>query len=55
MHEDMGDFINLFSDSHGNLYVTDRDKSMIRVFSNDGVLLHSFGCDDDGVNRLNDP
>ena len=28
---------------------------MIRVFSNDGVLLRSFGCDSNGVNRLNYP
>ena len=28
---------------------------LIRVFSNDGVLLHSFGCDKNGINRLNDP
>ena len=53
VHEDMGQFYNLSSDSHGNLYVTDYDMSMIRVFSNDGVLLHSFGCD--VVNRLNKP
>ena len=51
-HEDMGQFFNLSSDSHGNLYVTDSGKSMIRVFSNDGVLLRSFGRDD---NRLNTP
>ena len=55
VHEDMGKFMNLSSDSHGNLYVTDNDKSMIRVFSNDGVLLCSFGHDDNGMNRLNDP
>ena len=55
VHEDMGPFFNLSSDSHGNLYVTDYDESMIQVFSNDGVLLQSLGCDDNGVNRLNDP
>ena len=55
VHEDMGEFYNLSSDSHGNLYVTDRGKSMIRVFSNDGVHLHSFGHDDNGMNRLNYP
>ena len=55
VHEDMGQFIKLSSDSHGNLYVTDWEKSMIRVFSNDGVLLRSFGCDDNGMNRLNRP
>ena len=55
VHEDMGQFMNLSSDSHGNLYVTDRDKSMIQVFSNDGVLLRSFGRDDNGMNKLTDP
>ena len=55
VHEDMGQFFNLSSDSHGNLYVTDRGKSMIQVFSNDGVHLRSFGHDDNGVNRLNYP
>ena len=55
VHEDMGQFYNLSSDSHGNLYVTDSGKSMIRVFSNDGVLLRSFGCDNNEVNRLNGP
>ena len=55
VHEDMGQFVNLSSDSHGNLYVTDIDKSMIRVFSNDGVLLRSYGRDDNGMNRLDRP
>ena len=55
VHEDVGEFMNLSSDSHGNLYVTDWSKSMIRVFSNDGVLLRSFGCDNNGVNKLTDP
>ena len=52
VHEDMGTFFNLSSDIYGNLYVTDRGESMIRVFSNDGVLLRSFGHDDNGMNRL---
>ena len=51
VHEDMGQFFNVSSDSHGNLYVTDYDKSMIRIFSNDGVLLRSFGCDDSRWNK----
>ena len=51
--KDMGVFIYLSSDNHGNLYVIEYGKSMIRVFSNDGVLLRSFGCDDNGMNRLN--
>ena len=52
LHEDMGGFYYMSSDSHGSLYVTDMKKSMIRVFSNDGVLLRSFGHDDNGMNRL---
>ena len=55
VHEDMGLFVNLSSDSHGNLYVTDCGKSMIRVFSKDGVLLCSFGHDDNGMNGLIKP
>ena len=55
VHKDMGRFFNLSSDSHGNLYVIDLDKSMIRVFSNDGVLLRSFGRDDNGMNKLDKP
>ena len=55
VHEDIGEFYNLSSDSHSNLYVTDRGKSMIRVFSNDGVFLCSFGRDDNGVKRLSKP
>ena len=46
VHYNMGQFISLSSDCHDNLYVTDIDRSMIRVFSNDGVLLRSFACDD---------
>ncbi len=42
-------------DPQGNLYVTDYDNDCIRDFSNDGVLLRSFGCDDDEVNKLNKP
>ena len=51
----MGVFINLSPDSHGNLYVTDYDYSVIRVFSIDGDLLRSFGCDENGVKKLIGP
>ncbi len=51
----MGEFVNISADPQGNLYVTDYDNDCIRVFSNDGVLLRSFGCDDDGVKKLNEP
>ncbi len=49
----MGEFFNISADPQGNLYVT-YDNDCIRVFSNDGVLLRSFGCDDDGVKKLNE-
>ena len=37
-----------------NLYVTASD-DLIHVFSKDGNLLRSFGCDIDGIKRLNGP
>ena len=37
-----------------NLYVNASDQ-LVHVFSKDGNLLRSFGCDIDGVERLNNP
>jgi len=54
-HEDVGELINVSSDSQGKLYATDFSNSMIRVFSRDGSLLHSFGCDAYGEKRLERP
>ena len=51
----MGEFYDLSPDNHGNLYVTDCDNSVIRVFSIDGDLLRSFGCDENGVKKLSRP
>ena len=45
-HRDMGYFLAISADSHGNLYCADNDNSMIQVFSNDGVFLRSFGCEE---------
>ena len=42
------------SDDHGNLYVSDYDKSCVHVFSN-GEFLHSFGCGKDGEKVLSHP
>ena len=52
---DMGDFLGLSADSHGNLYCADWDNAMIQVFSNDGVFLRSFGCDGKGEKKVKDP
>ena len=51
----MGTFYNLSPDSHDNLYVTDYYYSVIRVFNIDGDFLRSFGCDKNGVKKLNRP
>ena len=51
----MGEFYDLSPDSHGNLYVTDRVNSFIRVFNSDGRLLRSFGCAINGVKKLSGP
>ena len=45
----------LCPDSHQNLYVCDSENMRIQVFGNDGQLLRSFGCDENGVKRLKWP
>ena len=54
-HRDMGYFWAISAGSHGTLYCADKDNSMIQVFSNDGVFLHSFGCDGKGEKKVKDP
>ncbi len=46
---------DIFPDEHGNLYVCAGKNSRIRVLSNSGEYLHSFGCDGSGVNMLSGP
>jgi len=41
----MGQFRDISSDSHGNLYVTDWEKKLIQVFDNRGVFLMRFSSD----------
>ena len=50
-----GEFIGVSADDHGNLYVTDSTNNCIRVFSNNGVFLRSFGCDEYEETRLDTP
>ena len=54
-HQNMGDFLAISGDSHGNLYCADYDNSMIQVFSNDGVFLLSFGSDLKGEKKVKEP
>ena len=54
-HRDVGVFLAISGDSHGNLYCADWDNSMIQVFSNDGVFLRSFGCDGKGEKKVKSP
>ena len=51
----IGTFNDLSPDSHGNLYVTDYNNSVIRVLSVDVDFLRSFGCDENGVKKLSRP
>ena len=53
--ENMGTFVDVSADSQGNLYVIDYTNSCIRVFSNQGECLRSFGSDASGEKRLSQP
>jgi len=44
-YSNMGQFVDISSDTDQNLYVADATNSCIRVLCKTGVLLHSFGCD----------
>ncbi len=52
--DDAGEFLYISTHLHSNIYVTDYHE-YIRVFSKEGVFLHSFGCDSNGVKRLERP
>ena len=54
-HNDIGEFKGVSADNHGNLYVTDYTNDCIHIFSNNGVFVCSFGCDSNGVKRLDSP
>ena len=47
-----GSLTAIASDNYGNVYTTDCSNDCIQVFSNDGVLLRSFGCNKNGVKKL---
>ena len=52
---DKSSFYFLSSDSHHNVYVSDCGNSSVQVFSNGGEFLRSFGCDENGVEKLKYP
>ena len=51
----VGSFSSVSSDEHGNLYVCSERNSCANVYTNDGQLLHSFGCNEDCVKKLKSP
>ena len=54
IREDRGYFNRVSSDGHGKLYVGATGHSRIQVHSK-SEFLHSFGSDENGVNKLSDP
>ena len=48
-----GQLAGIASDNYGNVYTT--GYNCIQVFCSDGVLLRSFGCDENGVKKLSSP
>ena len=54
-HKDIGQLLDIAADSHGNLFVSDTTNKCVHVFSKDGALLRSFGCDGNGKNKLGVP
>ena len=55
IREDKGYFNRVSSDGHGKLYVGATGHSRIQVLSKGGESLHSFGSDENGVNKLSEP
>ena len=55
IREDRGYFNRVSSDGHGKLYVGATGHSRIQVLSKGGEFLHSFGSDENGVNKLSQP
>ena len=51
----LGKFTSISSDEHHNIYVTDERNSCIRVFTNRGQFLRSFGTDGSGAEKLKIP
>ncbi len=55
VHKENGTLIRISTDIHSNIYATDNEKHMVRVFSKDGEFLRSFGCDEDWVKIMKNP
>ena len=55
IREDKGYFNRVSSDGHGKLYVGATGHSRIQVLGKSGEFLHSFGSDENGVNKLSNP
>ena len=55
MRQISGTFCSLSSDEHGHLFASNCNHSCIKVFTNRGEFLCSFGRDEDGVVKLKNP
>ena len=53
--ERAGRLTGIASDSYGNVYTIDCRNDCIHVFSNDGIPIRSFSCDENGVKKLSSP
>ncbi len=54
-YEGGGVFRGLSADINGDIYVADCSNSIIHVYSNSGILLHSFCSQTEGIDTLNGP
>ena len=55
VYKEIGTLFRISTDIHSNIYATDNEKHMVRVFSKDGAFFLSFGCDDNWVKITKNP
>ncbi len=52
VHKESGTLFRISTDIHSNIYATDNEKHMVRVFNKDGAYLCSFDSDDTSVKAV---
>ncbi len=55
VHKESGTLFRISTDIHSNIYATDCNKHLVRVFNKDGVILRSFGYGDNGMKMMKIP